>query len=142
MTIEKIESEIRIGKCTMIWHSTKSLWWTHSPIDVKEASEVGWVIARERYEQLLLDPKAPDIHKRRVEQFIKLAVSSGRSPLPLDPTGAPLKQIVAPQLWLEYAWAKSAGFGAHGIQALMKAHHQNCNGHYYDKWLNYNLLLG
>lgn len=141
MTIEKIESEIRTGQCRNIWYSTKSLWWTHSPADVKEASEKGWKIMREKFEAMLNDPSIKDKEKRKTELLLKSAAATGRSPIPCDPTGAALFSTDKPHEWCRHARMKASGFGAHGLVAFMKAHHQNCEEQYHNNWTSYNLML-
>ncbi len=137
MNIEQIKASIASGQCKTIFYSAHTLWWTHSVEDLKQATETGRATQSERHSRMLADPTVPEATKQQLKGLMQIIA---RGNTPLDPSGSPLMQTDNPTEWISMAEKKPEHFGRHGIQAFLKAHHQNCGGLCFSKWEQYNLL--
>ena len=138
-TIDQVKADIKSGKCTLIYYSTSSLWWTHLDSDVEESMKMGRKYMEERDKKLLADPNFPEEEKKKLKTIRKLIGKN--SITPLDPSGSTLYQWDECMKWITEAEKKPEHFGKHGLDAFMKSHHQNCEGKVYEKWHHYNMLI-
>jgi hypothetical protein len=119
MNLQRVKQDIRIGLSTRIYMCTASLWWTHLESDLEEATRMGIAF------------------KKRVEP-LKLIIESQN----ISPIGAPLKINDNPARWIKTTERLMPGqFGKDWERIFMKAHHQNEQAHFYNKWIKYKELL-
>lgn len=143
MTIEQVKADIASGKCTRIYYSSKSLWWTHLDDDVTESTKIGEEVFERKHRHFMSNIKIPQSEKERRDALYKSIMESEYRP-PLSVDGSTLFMFTDKKdvlRWISEAEKKPEHFGKHGLDAFMKAHHQNCGGNASDKWSNYNLLI-
>jgi hypothetical protein len=139
MTLEQVKLDIKNKVCKRIYYSSTSLWWTHLESDVEEATKKGNQAQLKMLEERLTADGIPEDKKTLLAELL---ADVQKDHTPLDPTGAPLFIAVSKHDWIKQAEKKPSKFGRLGLDALMKAHHQNCNDQCFPKWQNYtNLLL-
>lgn len=90
--------------------------------------------------RFLADPAVPEEKKARVKSLLE-ARTPGPSRIPLDPSGGPLFQSDDPAKFIQMAEDNASHYGKFGIEAFLKAHHQNCGGIVSSKWSDYNIML-
>lgn len=143
MTIEQVKADIKSGKCTRIYYSAHTLWWTHLDSDVEEATKMGR-IARDKQHEMYLERKdISHAERTRYSNLVEMTKKSAVT-IPLDPSGSPLYQIdekVELMKWITAAEEKPEHFGQHKLDAFMMSHHQNCEGKCFSKWDGYNMLI-
>lgn len=142
ITIEQVKEDIKSGKCTRIYYSARTLWWTHLDSDVEEATKIGREATDEHYKKFMERTDVPESEKKRYTSLREMANKSITT-IPLDPSGSPLFQIDEPTKimeWITVAEQKPEHFGKHGLNAFMKSHHQNCSK-CYSKWEHYNNVI-
>lgn len=103
-----MEAEELIGKKPMIFYSTYSHWWTHSPDDL----------------QFFKIPETPKNHPE-YKKLEALRAIANRGDTPKDPSGAPLMQTEDWREWMEAAKRDPKFFGEFGVSLFMAAHHRN-----------------
>lgn len=156
-TLNEIKADILSGKCTKIYYSTGSLWWTHLLGDVIEATKQGDLARDKRNEDMLANKNMPEKQKEKLKGLIAMIEQGKASRLemflknggkeedfigmPCDPEGANLYEMGDPHTWIKGAEDKPEHFGKFGLEAFMKAHHKNCASRCFDKWEFYNLLV-
>lgn len=64
-----------------------------------------------------------------------------KSTIPCDPSGSPLFQTDDTLGFMKAAESKPEHYGKHKMDAFMKSHHQNCDGHCFMDWSKYNDVL-
>lgn len=121
ITLEQIKSDIKSGKSKAIYLSDKFLWWTHLEDDLIQATEMGIEYMKD---------------KTRIESIL-----IGMSWHKCDPIGSKVIINKEPGLFIARTLMNPKHYGKHRIQAFMKAHHQNCNNFYSNKWQGYNNLI-
>ncbi|MES2004319.1 MAG: hypothetical protein V4450_07345 [Bacteroidota bacterium] len=139
ITLEQIKKDIADGKGSRIYYSAHTLWWTHLDTDVETATEMGKQASDSRMEQMLADPTVPEEQKTRIKALRNSAPM--QSTVPLDPSGSPLYQMDDVEKWIRVAEEKPAHFGKHGLDAFVKAHHQNCEGIAFQSWDHVNQVI-
>jgi hypothetical protein len=120
VTFEQVVRDIKTGKSTQIYFSSKSLWWTHLEADAIQATEQGHVYK---------------IAVARQEGRAGLYTATGEQ---TDPIGAPIKIFPKPALWMSRSKKFQRSYGKHGLCAFMKTHHQNCSDFFSNTWDAYN----
>ena len=139
MTIEQFEKDIAEGKTSMIYYSSKSLWWTHLDEDLKEASETGKQKVKEAHEAFMNSDSISKERKEELQAFYDLGQKHGG--IPTSPQGAPLYQMDDPKTWLAAAKNQAEEnpelFGKGGLNTFMNAHHQNCGEVFSTSWAAY-----
>ena len=138
MEIKQVKEDIKKGISKRVYYSTDSLWWTHLDSDVEEATEQGKECLKKDIEDKLQNNRIPEAQKTLMKANL---VRIDDSPTPLDPYGAPLYQIDPPSIWVDQAEKNPEHFGKHKTQALMKMHHQNCNGQLFRNWKDINEFI-
>lgn len=139
MTLEQVKQDIASGKSRMIYYSSRTLWWTHLDEDLKESSQKGMIAAAARHDAFMKRTDVSEAEKQRLNSLYKSA--SKVSTIPMDVTGATLFMTDKVHNWIKQAELKPEHFGRHGLEAFMKAHHQNCGGNAWPVWEYYNLLI-
>lgn len=132
ITLKQVLADIAEGKSTQVYYSARTLWWTHLSSDVDEATKKGNEIVESRFQQRMDDPLYPQAEKDKLTALHKMSKDL-KHQIPTDPSGSPLYQIDAKQ-WVEEAIAKPEHFGLFGLDAFMKAHHQNHENQIFAKW--------
>lgn len=119
ITIQQIKADINSGKSVSIYLSEKFLWWTHLESDLLKSTEQG-----KNYVRTL------PVHERWNEhrEFC-------------DPLGGKIIINKEPGLFITKTLLNPKHYGNHRIQAFLKAHHQNCNNFFSNKWKGYNDLI-
>ena len=138
LTLDNVKQDIQSGKSRMIYYSAQTLWWTHLAEDLQESMEQGIAAQKERVTELLNDPSIPEARKVFMRQHLE---SHRNHKVPLDPSGSPLMQTDDVVGWVKKAEAKPEHFGRHGLKALMKTHHHNCNRWCPQSWAAVNAYL-
>lgn len=144
ITLQQIKDDIQAGKVTRIYYSSGSLWWTHLDTDVSQATEIGIKCQDDGHAKFMTNPNIPQADKDRRDGLYKMIRKPGAHRIPTDPTGAPLYQFTEKkdiENWIAAAENKPEHFGKHGIDAFLKAHHQNCDGKCFNSWDSYNSLI-
>jgi hypothetical protein len=118
VTLEEIKADIKSGKSKKIYLSDKFLWWTHLESDLVDATMSG-----EKY-VLKNDPFGLE----------KLATFT-------DPLGGKININNNPSKFIVKTLLNPKHYGKHRIQAFLKAHHQNCDNFFSNKWDRYNKLI-
>lgn len=122
-----LKKKIFQNKVKTIWYSSRTGWWTHDPKDLERA---GRMFHDRKIEELTAKMnKSQDlIERQKIRNVIeKLRISIPQ--IPLDPSGAPLYIADNPKIFIKNAENNPDHYGEHGLDAFMKAHHKNCNGH-------------
>lgn len=119
ITLEQIKADIKSGKCKKIILSDKFLWWTHLESDLVDATISG--------EQYLIrnDPFGLEKNKHNFT----------------DPLGGKINVNNDPHKFIIKTLLNPKHYGKHRIQAFLKAHHQNCDNFFSNKWQGYNDLI-
>lgn len=138
MTIEKIRIDIKLGDCRTVYYSSQTLWWTHLDADLLDASLKGRQAMEKKMQGLLNNPGVPEPEKKKLKNLFDIAAMNKN--IPLDPSGSPLFQCNAIQFLIS-AESTPKLYGQHGMNAFVKAHHQNCDGNYFTTWALYNQLI-
>jgi len=138
ITKQQILDDIQSGKCTVIYYSAQTLWWTHLEEDVKEATLKGKEKQKEDGHKMLADDKIPEPQKRMIKSHMQ-GIDDSR--VPLDTSGSPLKMVDKPIVWMEEAEKNPNHYGEHKLNAFMKAHHQNLDGWCPTSWNQVNKYL-
>ena len=142
VTLEQIKEDILSGKCKAIYYASQSLWWTHLDSDLEESTKIGNAISALRHKAYMNRKDAPQSEKLRISNLFEMIGKDSTTPLSVD--GSPLLMFTEPDKinnWITEAEKKPEHFGKHGIEAFLKAHHQNCNGEAYSKWEHYNYVI-
>lgn len=145
ITLEQVKADIASGKSTSIFISSKTCWWTHLSNDLKDATEQGKTNQITIIEQRLTDPEIFEDTKNMMRQHLKVLKGEVGRPaflanIPLDPSGAPLL-IKNPEKFISEAEGNPGFYGKYRLDALMKAHHQNCGGKVAQTWGVYNDMI-
>lgn len=144
ITLEQVQQDIKDGKSTAIYYSSRTLWWTHLPEDLKEATAIGKQYTDLLLKRMLADPTVSNEKKDEIEKYIGIMQRSHEmhpeGGVPTDPTGAPLLQINDPALWVNEAINKPDHFGRHKLDAFIASHHRN-DGEYFFSWDQINTFL-
>lgn len=140
ITLKQVKLDIMNGRSSMIYCSSRTLWWTHLDEDLTDASETGWKKMIDRHNQMMKDPTIPDLQKQKMQALFK-QIKNARFNPPVDPSGAPLFQMEETDKWISEAEKKPDHFGEHGLKAFMRAHHQNCNNLCFPEWKFYNNII-
>ena len=136
MKIELIEIQAlaRAKRIENIYYSSRTLWWTHSIDDLKEATRIGRAFTELAFAEMLKSDKLNNGQKKMMTDLHK---QTKESKIPLDPFGAPLYMITNPihiEQWLIDAETKPDHFGKYGTEAFMKTHHRNADKVMFTKW--------
>lgn len=138
LTFETLMDQALQGKIPAIYYSAHTLWWTHDPKDVEAATKTGTKKQELDHASFMDDPHIPaDVKRQQDSLWRKIKTSS----IPKDPIGGPLMMITKKESvidWFKTAQRRPEHFGRWGLQAFMRAHHQNCNGHVDRTWAFYN----
>ena len=140
VTLEQVIADIESGKSTRIYTSSNTLWWTHLGNDVEEATIVGSKLVEEKHQRIMNDPAVPQDQKRKMNSLFRRLNNSDIT-IPKDPSGSPLYQMDEPKKWIALAQSKPDHYGKHQFDALMKTHHQNCEGECQVSWTEVNDLI-
>ena len=119
------------------YYSAGTLWWTHDPEDVAQATETGRLAMEANMAKTLMRQDIPDEEKNRIRSLYALVKSST---VPCDPSGAPL-YMVDLRKWIGQAEKNPDFFGAARLDAFMAAHHQNDGTILFREWARYNDLI-
>jgi hypothetical protein len=134
MTIKEIENDIRSGKCTAIYYSSGSLWWTHLESDLIDSTKKGINYQKVMKEKMLQDPSITDEHKKKFQSLFNIATST----VPLDPIGNVICKMTNPKKWMVMSLLNPKHYGACGLRAFIYTHHQNCTTFFSNNWNAYN----
>lgn len=132
--LETLREEAR--KVERIYYSANTLWWTHRPEDVEEATRHGREALIQRQQQQM--QRMPAEQAGRARALFKLAMEH---PIPMDPTGSPLMQMDDPAKWVEGSITNADHFGKHGALAFAVTHHLNCAGFIFTTWEGANAFI-
>ncbi len=139
ITLEQVKADIKSGKSTRIYYSTRTLWWTHLDSDVEEATKLGRIAMDEDGKKFMARTDVPESEKERYKKLKEMTNKSAVT-IPLDPSGSTLFEMYDLMTWITEAEKKPEHFGKHGLLAFMKSHHQNCSK-CYTKWEHYNNVI-
>lgn len=141
-TLENVKADILAGKSKKIFYSSRTCWWTHLESDMLEATTQGELFAEANFQRMMNDPKVSEEDKKKF-QGLHATIKKRGTQTPLDPTGAPLMETEEVNIFIEQCEKPEpeTRYGRYGLETLMKAHHQNCEGGAFATWQSYNKLL-
>lgn len=120
ITLKQVIADIKNGKSQNIYLCSKSLWWTHLESDAIDAHFSGLEFVK----------------NKNIFKIINNNVTEFYSPIgePIIKNNNALKFMMQTQMRPQHC-------GKHGLNAFMKAHHQNNSKHFFNKWQRYNDLI-
>jgi hypothetical protein len=139
ITLEQLKTDLQGEENTSIFLSIDSFWWTHKKSDVVTSTAE----QRENYIGKLnteIENIREDAEKLRILESAKENANS--LDLYFDVDGFPVIEI---KDGISYIQAQETDngllkFGEGGINNLMKAHKENCNGNTFKTWQEYRNL--
>lgn len=134
ITLEKVKQDIASGLSTKIYYSVNSKWWTHLDSDVLEATGQG-ISFREAQFSTIMGDSDPQVISSFRDKF-KMDEEKQ-----MDPVGSIIKTENNPVGFIHAAELNSGVYGANGIEAFMRSHHQNSIGEVMTTWDDYNNLI-
>lgn len=125
ISIHRVKEDIESGESTMIYYSTRTMWWTHLDTDLVDSTIKGREKTYKSLEKRLDMENLNDTARQQIQEAINEIKYN--CTLPVDLEGNVLYMHNDPKGWVDDAEERSYLFGKHGLDAFMQSHHQNCN---------------
>lgn len=135
ITFQEIKKLVEAGKVEELYLSTVSKWWTHSKDDLLHANLKGHECKINNLRRIIDVPSLPREERERYKKLLEMAADDQTL---LDPIGSPIYIIKNTVGWVAITEQQPTKFGFWGLEALMIAHHQNCERSVYIDWEKYN----
>ena len=138
ITLEGIKESILEEESEVIYYSAQTLWWTHSEIDLTEATYTGREYTAKKIRKRISSIKSRT-EKRELKEALRMLLEE--STMAVDPEGNKVFETSNVKAWMEKAEERKEHFGKNGIEAFIRTHHRNCNGWCPTKWEQVNSFI-
>lgn len=137
VTLSEIKKSILHKEEFHLYFSTTSFWWTHRKADIEKITAGHKEEFKRTYNEIASHEMASQEEKDLAGyNFVK------EMEVPYyGPTGEPIYIQKDASKFIKRAEENNHNFDEFGLDALLKAHHENCNGQMFNSWPEYNKLI-
>lgn len=137
VTLSEIKHSLLKKEELHLYFSTTSFWWTHRKADIEK-------ITAEHKEQFKKTYNEIATHEMATQEEKDITGYNFVKQMEVEyygPSGERIYIQKDANKFIKRAEENTHNFDEFGLEALMKAHHENCNGQMFNKWPEYNKLV-